>query len=96
MPASTARTAEVVDGLGRDSDALSAMWADDDVITYGEGTKLVVNPIAGALTLHYSAFAVDGQRDLGTVVYKPATSEDADRIRLRVDWPALAAGRVMP
>ncbi len=75
------RIADVVDGLRRDSAAFSAMWADDDVSAYGEGTKHVAHPVVGPLTLHYSAFAVDGQPDLGMVVYTPATSTDGDRIR---------------
>jgi hypothetical protein len=44
--------------------------------------------------LEYSAFAVDGQPDLGKVTYSPATPAGADRIRAFSDqvasYPAAA------
>jgi hypothetical protein len=33
------------------------------------------------MTLEYSSFAVDGQPDLGMVVYTPATSADRETVR---------------
>jgi hypothetical protein len=33
------------------------------------------------IALEYSAFTVDGQPDLGMVIYNPATAADAQRIR---------------
>ena len=57
------------------------MWRDNGVSAYGEGTKRVLHPVAGPLALEYSAFAVDGQPQLGLVVYTPATPADAERIR---------------
>ena len=75
------RVAEVVDGLRRDSDEFRTIWADEDVSSYGEGAKHILHPVAGPLVLQYSAFAVDGQPDLGMIVYTPATMSDADLIR---------------
>jgi transcriptional regulator with XRE-family HTH domain len=71
----------LVDELSRLSPDFAAMWRDNDVRTYGEGTKFIKHPRAGLLALEYSAFAVDGRPDLGMVVYAPATPADAARIR---------------
>ena len=54
---------------------------DNDVRSYGEGTKQLRHPTAGLIALEYSAFAVDGRPDLGMVIYSPATPADAERIR---------------
>jgi transcriptional regulator with XRE-family HTH domain len=80
--AGAARNVEaLVDELCRLSPEFEAMWRDNDVRTYGEGTKQLRHPRAGAIALEYSAFAVDGRPDLGMVVYNPATPVDADKIR---------------
>jgi transcriptional regulator with XRE-family HTH domain len=71
----------VVDELCRVSPEFAAMWSDNDVRSYGEGTKQLRHPTAGLIALEYSAFAVDGRPDLGMVIYNPATPADADRIR---------------
>ena len=71
----------LVDELSRLSADFAAMWRDNDVRTYGEGTKFIKHPRAGLLALEYSAFTVDGRPDLSMVVYSPATSADAERIR---------------
>ncbi len=41
------------------------MWRDNDVSTYGEGTKQIAHPRVGTIALEYSAFAVDDHPDLG-------------------------------
>jgi len=64
----------LVDGLCRLSSEFESMWRDNDVCTRGEGTKYVRHPIVGLIALEYSAFAVDGQPDLGTDHSKPAIS----------------------
>jgi len=71
----------LVDELSRSSPAFAAMWRDNDVRTYGEGTKFIKHPRAGLIGLEYSAFSVDGRPDLGMVIYTPATPRDADRVR---------------
>jgi transcriptional regulator with XRE-family HTH domain len=71
----------LVEDLCRSSPEFAAMWSDNDVRSYGEGTKELRHPKAGLLALEYSAFAVDGRPDLGMVIYTPATPEDAERIR---------------
>ena len=61
------------------------MWRDNEVRSFGQGTKHVRHPIAGLLRLEYSAFAVDGRPDLAMVVYSPATPADAGQIRSLVE-----------
>src|SRR5882724_5707768 len=70
----------LVDELSRLSPEFEAMWRDNDVRTYGEGSKHMRHPTAGMIALEFSAFAVDGRPDLSMVIYNPATPADADRI----------------
>ena len=71
----------LVDELSSFSAEFAAMWCENDVRGYGEGTKTLRHPQAGLLQMEYSAFAVDGRPDLSMVIYNPATPADADRIR---------------
>ncbi len=71
----------LVDELCAQSPEFEAMWRDNDVRIYGDGAKTLRHPIAGPISMEYSAFAVDGRPDLGMVIYNPATPADADRIR---------------
>jgi transcriptional regulator with XRE-family HTH domain len=71
----------LVDELCRLSPEFAALWRDNDVRSYGEGSKHLRHPKAGLITLEYSSFAVDGRPDLGMVVFNPATPADAERIR---------------
>jgi transcriptional regulator with XRE-family HTH domain len=71
----------LVDELSRQSPEFDAMWRDNDVSSYGEGSKHIRHPVAGLIALEYSAFVVDGRPDLSMVIYNPATPADADRIR---------------
>jgi transcriptional regulator with XRE-family HTH domain len=70
-----------VEDLCRDSPEFAEVWRDNDVRTYGEGTKHLHHPIVGELKMEYSTFAVDGRADLSMVVYNPATPADAARVR---------------
>jgi transcriptional regulator with XRE-family HTH domain len=71
----------LVDELSQASPAFAALWRDNDVRAYGEGSKQLRHPTAGLIAMEFSAFAVDGGPDLGMVVYNPATPEDAEKIR---------------
>lgn len=72
----------LVDELSQLSPEFRTMWRDNDVRgTHGEAVKHIRHPALGPLAFEYSAFAVDGRLDLSMVVYNPATSEDADKIR---------------
>jgi transcriptional regulator with XRE-family HTH domain len=71
----------LVDELCATSPEFAAMWRDNDVRGHGDGVKVLQHPIAGPLSMEFSAFAVDGRPDLNMVIYNPATSADADKIR---------------
>ncbi|GGP26884.1 helix-turn-helix transcriptional regulator [Silvimonas amylolytica] len=62
----------------------ASMWHRNEVRTHGEGTKHIMHPVVGLLTLDYSAFAVDGQPDLSMIVYNPASPEDIERVRVLI------------
>jgi transcriptional regulator with XRE-family HTH domain len=80
-------TMSLVNELSVLSPEFDAMWRDNDVRGYGEGTKQLRHPVAGMLTLEYSAFAVDGRMDLSLVIYNPATLLDAAKIRKLIKSP---------
>jgi transcriptional regulator with XRE-family HTH domain len=83
----------LVDELSRTSPEFAAMWADNSVRAYGEGTKRLRHPAVGVIEMEFSAFAVDGRADLGMVVYNPATPADREKVRrLVADLPSGAAG----
>jgi transcriptional regulator with XRE-family HTH domain len=71
----------LVDELCATSPEFAAMWRDNDVQGHGDGVKILHHPIAGSLSMEFSAFAVDGRPDLNMVIYNPATPADADKIR---------------
>jgi len=80
--AGAANVKALVDELCQLSPEFEAMWRDNDVRAYGEGSKQLRHPVAGLIAMEFSAFAVDGRPDLGMIVYNPATPADADKIRL--------------
>jgi transcriptional regulator with XRE-family HTH domain len=92
--ADTARAGEsadvhaLVDELRGLSPEFDSIWRENDVHTYGEGTKKLRHPVAGLLEMEYSAFSVDGRPDLSLVIYNPATPKDADRIRGLIKSPS--------
>ena len=84
----THKAEAIVEELCRRSPEFAAIWRDNDVTTHGEGAKTLRHPKLGLLALEYSSFAVDGRPDLGMIVYNPATSEDAAKVRALIDgWP---------
>jgi transcriptional regulator with XRE-family HTH domain len=66
------------------SPEFAALWQEQDVRSFGEGTKQLHHPVAGLLAMEYSSFAVDGRPDLGMVIYNPVSMEDADKVRALV------------
>ncbi|MFA6114757.1 MAG: helix-turn-helix transcriptional regulator [Sphingomonas sp.] len=84
-----AEVAPLVDELCRSSPEFASMWRDNEVRTYGDGTKHLRHPEVGLIALEYSAFAVDGRPDLSLIVYNPATPDDRALIQSLVDgWQA--------
>jgi transcriptional regulator with XRE-family HTH domain len=70
-----------VDELCRSSPEFAAMWRDNNVSTHHEGVKHIKHPVLGRLGFEYSAFAVDGRRDLTMIVYNPTEPKDVEKIR---------------
>jgi transcriptional regulator with XRE-family HTH domain len=83
--------ASLVNELSVLSPEFRAMWRDNDVRGYGEGTKQLRHPVAGMLELEYSAFAIVGRFDLSLVIYNPAKKNDAAKIRKLLKSPAKSA-----
>jgi transcriptional regulator with XRE-family HTH domain len=77
----------LVDELCATSPEFAAMWRDNDVQGHGDGLKILRHPIAGKLSMEFSAFAVGGRPDLTMVIYNPATPADADKIRALLKAP---------
>jgi transcriptional regulator with XRE-family HTH domain len=75
----------LVDELCRLSPEFKAMWQDNDVRSHGEVVKHIRHAVLGPLAFEYSAFAVDGRPDLSMVIYNPATSADAEKIKSLTD-----------
>lgn len=71
----------LVDELCATSPEFATMWRDNDVQGHGDGVKALIHPIAGNLSMEFSAFVVDGRPDLAMVIYNPATPTDADKVR---------------
>lgn len=87
--ASAEKVRAMVNDLCRVSPEFASMWRENDVRgRYGEVAKFVAHPVAGRIALEYSTFAVDGRPDLDLIIYNPATSADADRIRELLTAPA--------
>jgi transcriptional regulator with XRE-family HTH domain len=75
-----AKAEGLVSELVQRSPEFAAIWRENDVRAYGEGTKKLRHPQAGLLEMEYSAFAVDGRPDLSVVVYNPATPQAAAKV----------------
>ena len=75
---------QLVDELSRASPAFDRLWRDNEIAAHHEGLKRLHHPDVGLLELEFSAFAVDGRPELGMVIYNPASSGDADRVRALV------------
>ena len=80
----TEEITQLVDELSRASPAFDRLWRDNEIAAHHEGLKRLHHPAVGLLELEFSAFAVDGRPELGMVIYNPASSGDADRVRALV------------
>lgn len=75
----------LIEELRRASPEFEAIWCAHDVQSHGEGVKHFRHSTAGAITLEYSTFAVNGCLDLSLLIYTPATPTDVERIRMLVE-----------
>jgi len=58
------------------------LWAENEMRSHGVGLKRIQHPLAGPLTLEYSAFSVDSGDGLSMIVYTPASPADVRAIAL--------------
>jgi len=70
----------LVQELCRLSPDFKRMWNDHDIRTHGEGVKRIRHPVLGHIEFEYSAFAIEGRRDLSLVVYNPTHPADKQKI----------------
>jgi len=80
----TEEITQLVDELSRTSAEFERLWHDNEIAAHREGRKRLHHPKVGLLELEFSVFAVDGRPELGMVIYNPASSADADRVRLLI------------
>ncbi len=66
--------------LQQTSPEFCRLWAENEVRGHGIGRKRLQHPTLGALTLEYSAFAVDGSEGLSMIVFSPISQPDAQAI----------------
>ncbi|ALV06401.1 helix-turn-helix protein [Roseateles depolymerans] len=66
--------------LTQRSPEFAAMWRDNSVRSYGEGTKQLRHAVVGPLQFEYSSLTIDGRPDLAMVVFHPLTAQDRDKI----------------
>lgn len=56
------------------------LWAENDIRGHGVGVKRFRHPVAGPMTMEYSAFAVDGSDGLTMIVFTPVTPADVEAV----------------
>ncbi|SEL14639.1 Helix-turn-helix domain-containing protein [Sphingomonas palmae] len=84
----SAGAARLVEELSQLSPEFAALWQDNEVVAHSEGVKRIRHAEVGSVKLEFSSFAVEGRPELGMIVYNPATSVDANKVRLLVDAAA--------
>ncbi len=75
------RATELLAELSAKSAEFTAMWADNEVRSTGEGVKRIRHALAGPIAFEFSSFAVDGRPDLKLLTYTPAEEGDANKMR---------------
>lgn len=68
--------AELVDDLLAASSRFAELWRRHEVVGHGDGCKLTVHPIAGALTFEHAIFAHPASPNLRIVLYSPISEDD--------------------
>ena len=84
VDAARAGDCPAADALAAELQATSAdfrrLWAEHEMRSNGVGLKRLQHPVAGPLTLEYSAFSVDGANGLTMVVFTPTSPADTRAI----------------
>jgi transcriptional regulator with XRE-family HTH domain len=71
---------DLVEELCRTSPEFEALWRENEVLEYGEGTKRIQHPTLGEIEFEHSGFAVDGRPDLALLIYNPVDPKVAQAI----------------
>jgi transcriptional regulator with XRE-family HTH domain len=71
---------ELIAELDRISPEFHQWWPRHDVRSHGEGVKTINHPVAGRMTLEYTAFIVESEPELSVIVHTPANPEAAQQI----------------
>ena len=71
----------LIDELKGKSADFADIWEGRDVGSLGVGRKVLDFDDVGRVLLDYSAFAIEGQPELGVIVYNPATDDDRRAVR---------------
>ena len=66
--------------LHETSEDFRRLWAENEMWSYASAMKRIQHQSAGALTLEYSAFSVNGAHGLTMIVFTPVTPGDANAI----------------
>ncbi len=74
----------LVQELSGSSCTFDAMWRDNQVGAYGGGVKHINHKVVGPLMFEYSTLAIDGQPELGLVLFTPATPADLASVKALV------------
>lgn len=74
-------SAALVEELSQTSAAFRTLWHENDVLAHAEGHKRLHHPELGLMAFEFSAFAVEGQPELGMIVYNPVDDALGARIR---------------
>ncbi|WP_381790082.1 helix-turn-helix transcriptional regulator [Streptomyces niveus] len=78
---------ELIGELSLHSDTFRRMWADHDVLAHATGTKHLVHPLVGELTLDYVTLAVEGDPDQSLVILTPEpASPSAEALGILASW----------
>ncbi|WP_404947878.1 helix-turn-helix transcriptional regulator [Roseateles sp. YR242] len=77
----------LVEELTLRSPEFAAIWRDNDVRSYGDGTKQLQHPVVGRLQFEYSSMTIDGRPDLALVVFHPLEALDKEKIETLMAGP---------
>jgi transcriptional regulator with XRE-family HTH domain len=88
---------QLVGELTIKSSEFRAAWTDHRVHERTHGTKRLLHPTVGAITVHYEALALAGDPDQTLFVYttEPASTSQ-DNLRLLASWTADRTSRPQP
>ena len=71
------QAAELAAELHASSADFRRFWAENEIMSKGEGSKRIAHPVAGPLTFNVSSYLVDHPSGLTMIVFTPQTPADA-------------------